>query len=380
MNPATLKRPGSLVIEPRDGDDVVELAVAFTVEDGPSSWAGERLSRRHLLVRATQVGPVGVSDEVRPVNVLVPLGGYDLRLPMRARLRPLPHASGLLCFDIVAMDQPVEAALGQVFRSLLVGYLPDAQDLARGWDEETPQRPPSAAVSRKSSWLVLLAGLLLMGLALWALCYQGFVMLTQVRSRTAAVSAQRIDLVSPEYGVVGEDAHIAGARVAPGDVVATIRSAQLEAALAEADAAAPEPGDLRQAGLHRALERRLESLTFRAKCLCAVLWSATPGTNVAPGALVASLVVTDPAQVRVEALVQAATASALEAGQGGTISWASNPAGIAATVESVRFDTAPIARVGLGSDRAQSATVILKADDPTLLPPAGTPVNVLIYK
>jgi hypothetical protein len=381
MSLSGAKRPGSLVIEPRDGNDVVELAVAFTVKDGLSTWAGERLSRKHLIVRASGSSPASISHDVRSVEVFVPLGGYELRLPMLAVLRPLPDAPGLFVFDIVDTDQLVEVALGQLIRSLVIGFVPDAQDFLSSWDEETPRHAPAAPrAGNRRSWLVLAASVLLAALALFALGYQGVAFLTQVRSRTAAVTAQRIDFVSPEYGIVGGDVLRAGARVAVGDHVATIASPAVEAELASAALAPETPADLRQMGLRRALERRLASLTFTAKCICAVLWSAIPGTNVAPGALVASLVVTDPAEVTVEALVQASVASGLIAGARANISWSTNPAGIGATVDAIRFDTTPVAKVGLGPDRAQSATVILKANDPTQLPIAGTPVTVVIYK
>lgn len=368
----------ALSVARRDGADFIEVPLAFTLSDGTRAWAGLRLSRRALVVTATEPMPVPDAAASIAMNLLLPFDGFDLRLPVAGQFVPVAGVPGHWRFEFTALDPRVELAIAQVLRGVLMGVVPGPEDIAAGWDAETPDGAGAAHPSPRRRPLLTIGCALLLIAGLAALCHQGYLALTQVAARAAAVSAQRIDILSAEFGTVAAGVLAAGAGVGPGDVLLRVDSPAVASLLAEADALPVADGH--RAGRLAAARRRDAALTVSANCLCRVLWSAPAGMPVAPGTLVASLVVSDPAQLRVEALVPASVAGSLLAGQAAAIGWPGSSASIAASVETVRYDIAPVARVGLGPDRGSSATVVLKPASPERLPVPGTPVNVIIFK
>ena len=157
-----------------------------------------------------------------------------------------------------------------------------------------------------------------------------------VSSTTAAVSAARIDIVSPDYGTVADSALRARQSVLPdqfllritsdrlaadvGDATATLAYFdQLLADLPQTAAARPMLGadgrygvvsrqDARRArdlsvSKLQALALRQTALTVYAPCQCRVYWAVAAGRPVAPGDRILTLVKSAPQDVLIEARI-----------------------------------------------------------------------------
>lgn len=211
---------------------------------------------------------------------------------------------------------------------------------------------------------------------------QAYALIATVPLEAASVTSQRIDILSPEYGEVAAGGVTAGTQVKPGDPLIRVASDTLSAAI-DLEAAAPKPGAEPVAGRPAsplaALNRRLAALSFTAHCTCTVLWAASPGVPVAPGALLMTLVISDPGEIRVEAWVSPRVAPGIHAGQKATIRLSGDAREYGAKVVGVTYDDAPVAKVGLAS-RGDMATVTLKLDatDAVLVP--GQPATGVIFK
>lgn len=406
--PALVARPEGLSVDRRPMQDVVEVSLPFRLNDAGRISQGLRLSRRHLIVAEDAHGEALLAAAEREVEVHVGLDGFDLVLPVTvAASSTSKPGAGEIRLDIVDMDERTEATLVQLVRTALTGWLPHAEDLARGWDEETPMRAGApAAVQRKGvHWLPLAASLLLLVLGIGAAAFQIYLSVTTIPTDVAAVTAARYDIVSPEYGVVAEGGTPAGTEVTTGQPLLRVQSAEVEAALLQqsavleaAEAALPaalrlrgvtstDPAAVgavlqrdRELGKLSALQRRSAALSFAARCTCTVLWAAVPGSTVAPGALLMSLVVSDPRQIRIEALVKPQAALSIQPGQAARVTIAGDATEHMARVEQVRYQTSPIPKVGLGTNRDDRPTVVLALDDPKVALVPGTPVDVLILK
>jgi hypothetical protein len=400
---AAKARPEGLTVERRSTQEVVEVSVRFVLSHAGGNAQGVRLSRRHLVVAAGAHETSLFERSPRDVEVHVRLDGFDLVLPLKvAASAANTSASGEVRLDIVHMDERTEVTLVQLVRTALTGWLPGAEDLARGWDDETPiQAAPAPAPQRKGiHWLPITASLLVLATGLCAAAFQIYLSATTIRTDAAAVTAARYDIVSSEYGVVGAGVRAAGSTVETGQPLVRIRSAEIDSALAEQQAtveslsppssslplrgvASTDPAVIRwqrETGRLDALKRRDEALSFFSKCTCTVLWSAPEGSAVAPGALVMSLVVSDPKLIRIEALVKPTAALSVRPGQAARVTPSGQQTQYAATVQQVRYQTSPVPTIGLGATRDDRPTVILTLDDPSLELVPGTPVEVLILR
>lgn len=385
-----MPRPEGLQIVRRDDPGAMEVAIPFVLRDGGRTYRGLRLSLRRIQVETDEVGRFRIGGVERVVEIRVDLDGFELVLPLRvAPAANVAVEPGNAWFDIVAMDRRTEASLAQLVRTALTGWLPDARDLSEPWDAETPESTTSPVARRGASWLTLTAAALLLFGGLAFAGYQGYLSLTTIRSDTAAVTAQRFDFLSPEFGVAVVDGLSPGQQVKPGDVLASVRSEALEAGLALEQAALDElrssvPGENRGAleraeGRVAALSRRIQALSFISQCTCTVLWVAPSGMAMAPGALLTSLVVSDPADIRIEAAVPPRTALSVRPGQTAEVTLAGDHTSHRAIVESVAFEAAPFPKVGLRTPDAMVA-VILKLEDPETPLVPGRPASVVISK
>ena len=390
-------RPNGLSLGRRDSQQAVEVALRFELVDGARTLHGERLSRRHLVVIDDESARMGVVAP-RDLMLRVALNGFDLVLPLKA-VAGATAPDGTRRYDIVEMDARTEATLAQLVRVVLTGWLPDAEDLARGWDEETPLSPAHEARQSPRGawrWFVLMAITLCLVGGLGLIGHRFYLGLTTTVAESAAVTAPRYDIFSPAYGAVGPDAVVTGASVLPGQLLVRVASDEIEAAIAmeRADldlAASLSPASAAVAGEAaarvaaararlRAHERRLAALTFTSRCTCTVLWVARQETMVAPGTLLVSLVESDPDLVRVEALVGAHAAQSIRPGQRAEVRAANSATGHAAVVEAVRYESTPIPKVGLQSGGSGKVTVVLKVEDSSLALTPGTPVNAVVFK
>lgn len=395
-------RPEGLSVERRSSQEAVEVSVRFRLNISGTSAEGLRLSRRHLVVAETAHTAVLFEPVTRDVEVHVELDGFNLVLPLKVAASEGERSRGEVHLEIVDMDERTEVTLVQLVRTALTGWLPGAEDLARGWDEETPiQSGPVTASQRKAMhWLPIAASLLLLLTGLCAATFQIYLSLTTISTDVGAVTAPRYDIVSPEYGIVDAGAVAAGSTVETGQPLIRLHSAEIDAAVAQqqalVDTLTPPSAGLqlrgvtsadpaaierqREVGRLEALQRRNEALSFFARCTCTVLWTAPQGSAIAPGALLMSLVVSDPKLIRIEALVKPSAALSVRPGQAARVSPAGETTQYPATVEQVRYQTSPVPKVGLGATRDDRPTVILRLDDPApqLIP--GTPVEVLIVK
>jgi hypothetical protein len=377
---AASRKPPGLEIERRSERDALEVSVPFIALADGHSFKGVRLSLRQVTVQADLMP---VSDEALEISLQVELDGFYVGMPVLVAAAQNTGRAGEWSFEILAMSPSTEAALTQLVRSSVSGWLPSAGDLARGWDEET-QRPAKAEKRAKRAglhWIALVAAAIVAAAGVAFAGQQAYALVATVPFESASVTSQRIDILSPEYGEVAEGL-VAGAQVKPGDPLIRVASETLSAAI-DIEAAAPQPGAEPVAGRPAsplsALQRRLAALSFTAHCTCTVLWAASPGVPVAPGALLMTLVISDPTEIRVDAWVPPRLAPGIHAGQKATIRLSGDARDQSATVVGVTYDDAPVAKVGLAS-RGDMATVTMKLDatDITLVP--GQPATGVIYK
>lgn len=380
--------PRGLQMQTRDRRRAIDVALHFVVRCAGQSFTGLRLSRERLLLAVTtdMAVPSGA------VELHIPLSGFELVLPMRISPSVAPSGTPAAAwFEIVELDGRAEDSLAQLIRSIATGWLPTIDDFAAPRDAETPikaaQAPPAAP--RIAPWLALAGSVFILVAALGVAAGGIYRQLTSIEAGAAAVTAPRIDLVSPDYGSVGPGAVRDGMEVAPGAPLVRLVSAEIAAGIETERAeiayqqqqAMPQRDQLDRATQRLgALERRAAALAFASTCVCTVLWAAPAGTPVAPGALLASLAVTDPDKLRIEALVTPAEALAIGAGQRAEVRVAGADTAFAAVVETVRYAASPVPRVGLDNNRNGQATVVLVPVEPVdgLVP--GAPANVVISK
>ncbi|MBB5755154.1 hypothetical protein [Prosthecomicrobium pneumaticum] len=387
-----------VVVERRDVRAAIEVAIGFRVVDGETTLRGLRLSRRHLVVEEAE------APRARSAMLHVPLSGFELVLPLRLVPAEVEGAAdaGVRRYEMVELDARTEATLVQLVRVVTAGWLPTAEDLAAGWDAETPRPGESAAAVRRRTmpWVALVVSLIALVGGVAAIGSKLYADWTTIGAEAAAIIAPRIDLISGEYGTVVAGGPSMRTRVKPGDTLVTVESDEIRAGieteranLAYFGAAAPDlgaedshvglgPNPLRAELARRrleALEQRAAALTFRSNCDCSVLWAAAPGTRVAPGMLLMSLMAAGQDQIKAAALIAPADAVSVVSGQPALVR-AAGGAEFAASVEAVRYQFAPMPMIGLGDPADGRATVILRFDGPLGDLAPGTPVTVVISR
>ena len=397
-------RPPGLEIDRRPAAAPIELSLNFDVISRVGTFQGVRLSHRHLVVASSTPA---IHQLGGAVKLRVALAGYDLVLPLGIDLdaaqamRPGEHL-----FRITELDQRSADMLAQLIRVGMTGWLPDVEDLARGWDEETPVKSaPAQKVSiRWRSWLIAALAALALGSGIAAIAQRLIADATTVTADIAAVTAPRIDIASAEYGTVSSDIVGIGTKLVPGQLVARIQSDALDAdllveisTLSEAERVEVEKlmtsqkegevtwqdipaGFTAAQGRALALERRQLALNFYSSCTCSVVWSAKPGSAVSPGTLLLSLASTEPDQVRIEARVSPQDALALHPGTRAEVAVPSQGRSYEAVVEAVTYGAAPIPKFGLPVEAGSRATIVLKPLDPSEPLAPGTPVSVVLSK
>lgn len=380
IHAAAQRKPEGLEVERRTERDAIEVSLPFVLTVAGRSLTGARLSLQQVTVEADmRAMPEGEFEAALHVQ----LDGFNVAMALVIAPSPSPaNVPGQWRFDIVDLRPETGAALAQLVRSSLSGWLPNADDLALGWDEETPQQPAVAISPRRTSiqWIMLGLGLLAAVLGLIFASQQAYFLFATVPLESAAVTSQRLDIISPEYGEVAAGAALPGTTVQPGDTLIRVASDTLSAAIDLEQVAQAETSETdRRPGRLAALERRLKALSFSSRCTCTVLWAASPGIAVAPGALLMSLVVSDPADIRVEAWVPPRVAPEVRPGQQASVTFSGDPKTYPATVEGVSYDTSPIAKIGL-MPRGDMATVSLRLDDPAAGLVPGRPATGVIFK
>jgi hypothetical protein len=379
---ANLDKPGGLEVERRASRDALEVGIPFMVSAAGRTFPGVRLSLRQVTVR-TETAPS--LDVELDATLQVTLDGFELTMPLRvAPARIAGPAPGEWRLEIRDMPPRTEAALTQLVRSSLLGWMPNASDLASGWDEETPRHGPATKRPRRTGghWVALFAGMLVAITGLVLAGQQAYLRVATIPLESAAVSAQRLDILSPEFGEIAPGGVGAGMRVEPGDPLIRISSETLAAAIdieQLTPAENPESAETRPSTRLGALMRRLGALSFNSACTCTVLWAASPGVSVAPGALLMSLVVSDPSEIRVEAWIPPRLAPDIHPGQKASVQLSGDSRTFSATVEAITYDATPIAKVGLGA-RDDMATVSLKLDDIDAGFVPGRPATGVIFK
>ncbi|RFC67701.1 hypothetical protein DY251_08850 [Mesorhizobium denitrificans] len=382
--------PQGLEVERRDSREGVEVTLPFKVFHGEHCYKGIRLSRTHLVVANDHEMPAFPASQPIDVSVRLTLSGTEFVLSLSVMANACEP--GMTKLDIADISEEAATTLSNFVRIAVTGWLPRAEDLAKGWDSETPLKQASTPSVRRGifPWLVFGASALLLAFGVTFTAQQIYYDMTRIRAEAAAISAPRTDLISHEYGSVAPDIVGVGAKAKPGQFLARVVSDDLEASMKmeEADLAllkesesVPSSAGKQEIiqGRIAALERRRQALSYRSQCECKVIWAAPPNTPVAPGTLLVSLVASGADQIRVEALVSPADALNISPGQMATVTPAGSAIGRSAHVGAVKYEFVPAPKIGLGK-REGFVTVELVIDGAVdeLIP--GTPADVLIWK
>ncbi len=421
--------------EGRDDRSSVDVRMPFLVEIDDTVLKGVALSLEGLFVE----GHYGSSLDRRPRSIVlkIDLDGYFLDLTAAAAPMGTEDVGGLRVsfLQFTSLGERQRDVLRRVMRAYLAGHVASPDDLIRRMDPATFRRGAGgkAAAARRGGRARNLANLVTSSLSLLVLTivlvlsllaiYDRF---TVVRSRFAAVTAPRIDILSPSSGQVILTPATLGRRVERDTELGQIKSEALEADLLRARARLAalvsglerDPARARQAlsasgaidpvtgpgigvGLGAlpadtslleeqaylaranlaALELQISSNTLYAPCTCDVAWSQEDRSYVDVGDRIMTLARTRASDLKVEALISLTDAPALRRGQTAYVTWPDRNLTLEARVDFVTLDAEKRPRVGLPNWLRQDesvTSVVLTTTSPLSAEMIGVPARVKI--
>lgn len=384
-------------------------------------------------------------NTVMPVMLLLSAGSAEMIIPVTARtLRDQPERKGNsheLAFEITKINQRHRELLRRVIRSHLSGRYAAVEDLIEREDPQTPRKrgastaaaaQPATSQTRKP-WgkyaLLALAGLALVAVAA-ATAYRNFML---IEPSFAAVTAPRIDILSPGAGQLSNHPFEPGDRVKRDQPLAKIKDSDLETDLILARAAhsynaqlienmrenfskpgvkqvsmaqsttpsdgrppsfetvSPEIAKVRikqfetargyESARINALEARMAANTMYSPCDCVVAWalSSAGGTYINESDRIMTLIRTGPNDIMVEALVHMSHIGDIEPHQRAYIALPNASEPIKARVRSVALDVERQPRAGFPEwvrQQQNVASVLLVPETPLPTDMVGVPVDV----
>ncbi|GAB2797058.1 hypothetical protein GCM10027040_24570 [Halomonas shantousis] len=431
-------REDQLGHERRDERHFIRVQVPFSVklEDG-RSFQGHDLSLGGFSLVSQESFDTG---KVVSVSLLITAGTAELIVPAAARvIRDEAQGSrDTVAFEFTQIDRRHRELLRRVIRAHLSGRYASVEALL---DEEDPQTPhkrraaPAADKPERHSkpWgryvALALAAIVLCAVAV-ATAYRNFML---IEPDFAAVTAPRIDILSPGAGQLSEHDLQAGDRVERDQPLARVKDSDLETDLILARAAhsynaqlienmrqrfddpsvqqvsmaqSTTPSDGRPPSFETvspeiakvrieqfetardyenaridALEARMASNTIYSPCECLVAWalSSGGGTYINESDRIMTLIRTGPNDVMVEALVHMDKIGDIEPHQRAYIALPNASEPIAARVRSVALDVERQPRAGFPEwvrQQQNVASVLLVPEEPLPATMVGVPVDV----
>lgn len=396
----------SVALEARSSRDYVELCFPFIARIDGIDCEGLKLSRNSIVVKVEN--PPQPSAET-PVILRLRLSGFALELEFFAICSGIEGE--IARFRISRIDPSNQAVLVRLIRMLMIGIVPNVDDLALPEDEETPLIEPG--MKNGARWPLATVAFLCMAIVMSG-AFLGattvYDRLMTVKSDKAVLVAQQVDLTSTVRGevvqvVVGPDG-----RVGRDDRVAALKNTDIEADLNASEArfaylserlsdiqskrayddttdrsSSDIPTDERNlrrerdyaAALLQTARLRATALSIYAPCDCVVLWSVEPGAVVTPGERLMTLMRPED-KLTVEVKVPVDEAFKLEPGLRATFAYPGKLEGFDATLTEVRL-ISPEAQ-GAYRSSAQFATLILTPDVPPDPSRLGQTVRAKIYR
>lgn len=432
---------GRIQHERRDERQHVRVEAPFQVrfEDG-HTLPGHDLSLGGFSFHSNKPIEPGT---VMPVSLLLMAGSAELIVPVTAKaLRSQSEREGKsheVAFEITKINQRHRELLRRIIRSHLSGRYAAVEDLIEKEDPQTPRkRAPRAAAAQTTTkprkpWgryaLLMLAAFTLVAVAA-ATAYRNFML---IEPSFAAVTAPRIDILSPGAGQLSEHSLQPGDRVERDQPLAQVKNSDLETDLILARAAhaynsklienmrerfndpsvqkvsmaqSTTPTDGRPPSFETvtpeiakvrieqfetargyenaridALEARMAANTMYSPCDCVVAWalSSGGGTYINESDRIMTLIRTGPDDIMVEALVHMSKIGDIEPHQRAYIALPNASEPIEARVRSVALDVERQPRAGFPEwvrQQQNVASVLLVPEEPLPASTVGVPVDV----
>lgn len=372
-------------------------------------------------------------------HLLVAAGSAELSVPFEARClrHRFDELQGryLMAFSFTQLAPSQRELLRRVVRAFLEGRHAGADELMGTQDSQTPRRQPAASEpggsGSRALWRygVLLIAIVVLVLIVAATLYRNFLL---VEPAFAAVSAPKVDIVSPGRGVLQDLGLAAGDRVERDQLLVNVHDQDLQAELSLVQAGyrfnqrlidnlqtsldgssrqvsvynATRPDDFRSSGYDivdqeiagarveqlaasvafeksrvNALETRDAGLSLYSPCDCEVGWALNGAGNVyvQPGDRLMTLIQTGTDEVLVEALVHMDDIGRIKPHQMAFLRLPGNDEAIEARVRSVALDVERQPRAGFPQWVRQQQNVASVLLVPTRSLPAsmvGYPVDV----
>lgn len=381
------------------------------------------------------------SGALRKGTLLLAAGSAELSIPIEASCLRChfddDEGRYLVAFAITRLDPSQRELLRRVIRAYLAGRHASVDELIGGEDPQTPRKASvkSEAVASsgaRSTWRYGLLALAVLGLMLvGALTLYRNVLL--IEPDFAAVTAPRVDIVSPGNGVLDNHGLVAGDRVTRDEPLVRIDNHDLEAELALAragtrfnrrlvdnlqsrladtdseqvslfNAIRPDnyrtsafetvPPEVAQGRLEQleasvdfeqarvnALETRMVGHRVFSPCDCRVAWAINGAGDVyvQEGDTLMTLIRTAPDEIMVETLVHMSDISRIEPGQLAFVRLPGVERSVPARVRSVALDIEQQPRAGFPHwvrQQQNVASVLLVPEQPLPAAMVGHPVEV----
>lgn len=430
-----------VVDEMRDQRTYSDVVLPFTARSDGFVLQGTKFSIGgfELLMRATDAN---TGDQItldhrafakadQPFHLRILLSGFVLELSIRAGFVGIEGEGEdeRLLFAITEMSPREEQALRRVIRAYLSGQIANADDVVRALDAPTGslKGKPAPVVEVKPSRLKtrLIAGVSSVvcagALTLSVISLYDKYMITE--SRFAAITAPKVDILSPGHGKLDLLAPAAGGQISRDDPLFIIEDkaleadvilsrtridylqdardrtneilnprdlsaldpAQVEAVTAVVSGAEPEKTVFDELSLEmghlKSLKLRQAGLRDFSPCDCVVMWAEEDGAWLNEGEPLITLAKRRPADMRVEALVKLKHAQDMVPGQTAFVRLSGQEDLIDARIETVLLDGMKQPRVGFPKwlRQDQSLGAVTLTLDAALSPDAiGVPAEVYI--